>query len=149
MKLASPAFEDKQTIPAKYTCKGENISPPLTISDVPVGAKSLTLIMHDPDAVNGDWVHWVVWDIPPQTVDILENSKPAPGVEGITSFNSTGYGGPCPPAGTGTHRYIFELYALDTQLDLLPAVDRDQLKDAMYNHIIEQTELVGHFSADQ
>lgn len=141
MKIQSPAFEQNQPIPAKYTCDGENISPPLVISEVPEGTESLVLICDDPDAPAGTWVHWTLWNIPPHTKEIPENSAPAGASEGTTSFGNTGYGGPCPPS--GTHRYFFKLYALDKTLDLPPAASPEQLQEAMEGHILESAELVG------
>src|SRR3989344_3924638 len=99
MKILSPAFEANQMIPPKYTCDGENINPPLQIADVPANTKSLILISDDPDASMGTWVHWTVWNIPPETKEIGENSAPIGAVEGMTSFGDKGYGGPCPPSG--------------------------------------------------
>jgi Raf kinase inhibitor-like YbhB/YbcL family protein len=144
MQLISPAFAQNQHVPTEYTCKGNNISPPLQIKEVPKDTKSLVLFMHDPDAPVGDWVHWTVWNIPPDTEEIPENSVPEGAVEGTTSFKDTGYGGPCPP--WGTHRYIFDLYALDTVLDLKPGAGSDELTAAIKDHISQQTELVGVFS---
>lgn len=146
--LTSDVFEDRDTIPEQYTCKGKNVSPPLKISGVPDGAKSLALIVHDPDAVGSDWVHWLVWNIPPATRTIGEGNMPDGAMEGMTSFDSTGYGGPCPPAGTGTHRYMFELYALDIAPGLPITTHRDALLGFMQGHILDQTALTGLFSAD-
>ncbi|MCX6765658.1 MAG: YbhB/YbcL family Raf kinase inhibitor-like protein, partial [Candidatus Moranbacteria bacterium] len=129
MKLSSPAFENNQYIPSDYTCDGKNISPPLIISDASPVAKSLVLIVDDPDAPRGDWVHWTIWNVKPDTREIAENSVPEGAIEGMTDFGRPGYGGPCPPrvderqrveAGppSGVHRYQFKLYALDVVLDL-------------------------------
>lgn len=141
MKLTSPQFQHNTNIPAKYTCDGEDINPPLKISEVPEEAKSLVLIVDDPDAPMGTWVHWIVFNIPPTTLEIAENSVPDNATEGITSFKNIGYGGPCPPS--GTHRYFFKLYALDTTLDLTPAADKKKLEHAMQGHILAQAELIG------
>lgn len=141
MKLASSAFADNNFIPAKYTCDGENASPPLEISGVPENAKSLVLIVDDPDAPAGDWVHWTLWNIPPQTKNILENSVPAGATEGITDFNRPGYGGPCPPS--GVHHYQFKLYALDTMLDLGSNAVKKDIEKTMNGHILVQNTLVG------
>src|SRR3989344_873103 len=116
MNLSSPAFEHHQPIPAKYTCDGENINPLLQFSDIPDSTKSLVLIMDDPDAPAGLWVHWTIWNIDPGTAEIAENSVPPGSIEGVTSFGKPGYGGPCPPS--GTHRYFFKFFALDTKLDI-------------------------------
>lgn len=141
MKLASSVFENNQAIPPKYTCDGENVSPPLTISDVPENAKSLVLIVDDPDAPRGDWVHWLVWNIPSHTKEIAEHSVPQSAVTGLTDFGENKYGGPCPPS--GTHRYQFKLFALDTLLTLPPQTKKAALENALKNHILAQTLLVG------
>lgn len=140
MKLTSPAFENNQSIPVKYTCDGEDLSPPLKIAEVPAEAKSLVLIVDDPDAPVGDWVHWTVLNIPPQTAEIAEGKAPE-GLEGKTDFGTPGYGGPCPPG--GTHRYFFKLYALDTKLNLPASAKKADIEKAMEDHIITRTELVG------
>lgn len=144
MKISSPVFENNECIPSKYTCDGGNISPPLMFSDVPGNAQSLVLIMDDPDAPRGTWIHWTIWNIDPKTTGIKENSVPGEAVEGITSFGRAGYGGPCPP--TGTHRYFFKLYALDAKLDLAPDLDKSALEKAMQNHILAQAELIGLYT---
>lgn len=144
-QLTSPAFEDDQVIPEKYTCKGENISPPLTISGTPDAAVCLALIMHDPDAPNGDFLHWTVWNIDPQTVAIAENSLPAGSLQGRNDGGSVEYMGPCPPS--GTHRYVFELYALSNRLDLAIGSSREELEEAMEGLVVAETRLIGNFSA--
>ena len=144
MKLESPAFLNNQNIPAKYTCDGENISPPLKILDVPEGAKSLALIVDDPDASSGSWLHWMLWNISPTTTQIAEVSIPEGAVEGLTDFGKTGYGGPCPPS--NTHRYFFKLFALDTMLELSDSAKLQELEQAMQEHIIEQAELIGFYA---
>ena len=144
MKLSSPAFENNQAIPSQYSCDGQDINPPLKISEAPENAASLVLIMDDPDAPMGTWVHWLVWNINPQTTEIAENNVPAGAVEGTTSFGRTGYGGPCPPS--GTHRYFFKIYALDTKLDLSIEADKEKLEEAMDGHILAQAELIGLYS---
>lgn len=141
MKLSSPAFQNNQLIPSKYTCDGDNISLPLEISEVPANTLSLVLINNDPDAPGGDWVHWLVWNIEPATKDLAENSVPTGAVEGITSFGRPGYGGPCPPS--GTHRYFFKLYALDIKLDISTNSNKASLEAMMKNHILGQAELIG------
>ncbi len=146
MKISSPAFEANQTIPSKYTCDGENINPPLQIYDVPAGAKSLVLISDDPDAPMGTWVHWTVWNILPETKEIGENSAPVGAVEGMTSFGNNGYGGPCPPS--GTHRYFFKLYALDTILDLPQFAKAADVEKAMVGHILDKAELIGLYKRE-
>ncbi|HAT03409.1 MAG TPA: hypothetical protein DCS29_01360 [Candidatus Magasanikbacteria bacterium] len=143
MQLTSPAFQHEGLIPSKYTCDGQDINPSLTISSVPEGAKSLALIVDDPDAPGGTWVHWVVWNIDPGIGIIAENSKP--GLEGVTSLGQTGWGGPCPPS--GTHRYYFKLYALDTLLQdgVKETVGADALVSLMEGHILGQAELMGKY----
>jgi Raf kinase inhibitor-like YbhB/YbcL family protein len=147
MKLMSPAFEHEGKIPSKYTCDGENISPPLTVSDVPPATKSLVLIMDDPDVpkhlrADGMWDHWVVFNIPASMRDIKEGNEPD-GIHGIGTGGNMNYFGPCPP--DREHRYFFKLYALDTELDLPEKATKQQLEKAMENHIIEKTELMGKY----
>jgi Raf kinase inhibitor-like YbhB/YbcL family protein len=138
MKLKSPEFENNQLIPAKFTCDGEDINPPLIIDGVPEGTESLALIVDDPDAPMGTWVHWVVFDIP-VIPKIEENS--VPGKEGINDSGGRNYGGPCPPS--GTHRYFFKIYALDTLLNLKEGISKEQLEKAMQGHILDNAELIG------
>lgn len=130
-----------ELIPAKYTCDGENVSPPLRFGDIPSGAQSFVLINDDPDAPMGTWVHWVVYNIAPTVTDVPEGMIPAGGAEGKTSFGHPGYGGPCPPA--GTHRYIFKLYALDTIVRFAETPTAEELEYAMQGHILARAELVG------
>jgi len=145
MKITSTAFENNQPIPAKYTCQGENINPQLRFDGIPSSSKSLVLIMHDPDApISGGWTHWTIINMDPTTVGIEENAKPGSGTEAGTNFGKPGYGGPCPPS--GTHRYFFKLYALDTMLELSPQVDKAAIEGAMKEHVIDQAELVGLYS---
>lgn len=146
--LTSPAFANNKPIPVSYTCKGQNNQPPLNISSIPQGAKSLALIMRDPDAVSGEWTHWLLWNINPSLKELAENSTPIGSTAGTTSFDKPGYGGPCPPAGTGVHRYIFDLYALDTTLNLPASADRGQLDKAIKNHQLGHAELIGSFSGN-
>lgn len=143
MKITSPAFGNNQPIPPRYTCDGNNMSPPLAFSDVPENAKSLVLSVDDPDAPSSTWVHWVVFNIPKEVREVKENSVPQ-GVQGVTSFGKPGYGGPCPPS--GTHRYFFKLYALDTTLSLTDKIDKKTVEAAMQNHIITHAELIGLYS---
>ena len=139
MKIFSPAFQHNQTIPSKFTCEGEDLNPALVISDVPAGAKTLALIVDDPDAPMGMWVHWVVYNIPPTLPQISENS--IPGKQGMNDFGRLTFGGPCPPS--GEHRYFFKLYALDAALNLKEGVTKKQLEEAMQGHILSKAELVG------
>jgi len=138
MKITSPAFKNNELIPAKYTCDGENISPPLVIENIPDGTKSLALICDDPDAPMGTWVHWVVFDIE-VAGEIKENS--IPGKQGINDFRKKNYGGPCPPS--GTHRYFFKIYALDTKLGLNEGISKKELEKSMNGHILQEAQLIG------
>lgn len=146
--VISPAFADGTAIPEPYTCKGQNINPPLNILNVPSGAKSLALVMHDPDAVSGDFTHWLVWDIPAGTVSVAVNSVPVGAIQGLNSRGEIGYTGPCPPPGTGTHRYMFDFFALDKMLSLDAHSDRQRVELAMQRHIVDRTILTGLFTAD-
>ncbi len=141
MKLTSPVFEDNKFIPSRYTCDGDNINPSLKISEVPEEAKSLVLIVDDPDAPIGIWDHWILWDISPSISIIKENSVPKGSVQGENSFGKKPYGGPCPPG--GTHRYFFKLYALDKMLELSDRTTKKELEKEMKNHILDKTELIG------
>ncbi len=143
LKLSSPAFGHNQMIPAKYTCDGADINPPLAIGNVPPAARSLALIVDDPDAPSGMWVHWVVWNIDPKTTDIDEDSIPAGASQGMNDFRKTDYGGPCPPS--GTHRYFFKLYALDAKLDPGKGANKAAVERALKGHIVGQTELIGQY----
>ncbi len=140
-EVTSAAFSHNGTIPAKFTCDGADISPPLTIANVPEGAVSLALIVDDPDAPAGTWVHWVVWAIGAETREIPENSVPPRAVQGTNDFRRPRYGGPCPPS--GTHRYFFKLYALDSFPVLKAGATKAQLEEAMKGHILAQAELIG------
>jgi Raf kinase inhibitor-like YbhB/YbcL family protein len=147
MTFTSSAFNNNERIPAKYTCDGENISPALHIEDVPEGAKSLALIMHDPDAPReGGWTHWTMWNINPVTTDIPDSSVPDGVTEGDTSSGKPGYGGPCPPS--GTHRYFFYLYALDDVLDIPASSGKAELEEAMKGHVTGETSLMGTYSRE-
>ncbi len=150
MQLLSPVFQHEQPIPSKYTCDGNNINPPLRFSDVPQGARSLVLIIDDPDVptsirADGNWDHWLVWNIPNETEEIAENSVPQGAVVGKNTSGHNAYGGPCPP--DREHRYFFKLFALDTVLDLPEdATTKSNLLMAMGNHILAQAELMGTFN---
>lgn len=139
MKLTSSAFGHNQMIPKKFTCQGEDISPPLVIERIPEGTKSLALIIDDPDAPGGTWVHWVVFDIPPGTTQIAEKS--IPGKQGWNDFGQRDYGGPCPPS--GTHRYFHKIYALDTVLNLKEGIKKKELEKVIQGHILDQAEFIG------
>jgi Raf kinase inhibitor-like YbhB/YbcL family protein len=148
MQITSSAFGQHQAIPTKYTCDGENLSPPLAWSGVPSGAKSLVLIVDDPDAPDPvhptmTWVHWVLYNIPPTASGLAEGLKKLPPgtLEGINDWKRTGYGGPCPP--TGKHRYFHKLYALDTLLEGLHHPDKAALEKAMLGRSVAHAELIG------
>lgn len=141
MLLTSPDFADHATIPSRYTCEGQDYNPALEISKLPAGTETLVLIMDDPDAPHGTWDHWIVYDIPP--LSKIERHTQPPGTSGTNSWGRTGYGGPCPPIGTGQHRYFFKVYALDTSLNLPPKADKASVEHAMQGHILEQATLVG------
>ncbi len=142
MKLVSSAFSQNQAIPAKYTCKGKDVSPPLSFSNVPDGAASLALIVDDPDAPRGVFDHWIVWNITPDTKELKEGASVPK--QGINGYGEQRYKGPCPPPGAA-HRYRFKLYALNILLDLPEGSTKAQLEEAMQGHILAQTELVGTF----
>lgn len=143
MSVSSPVFADNGAIPARYTCDGKDASPPLAFSNVPAGARSLALIVDDPDAPAGTWVHWVAWNIPPHVREIKENSLPEGAIQGLNSWKKNSYGGPCPPS--GTHRYYFQLYALDTTLNLSRSAVRADLEKAMQGHILAGSRLMGTY----
>lgn len=141
MRITSPAFETEERIPTEFTCDGQDVSPPVNFENVPPEAKSLVLIMDDPDSPSGTFAHWLVWNLPPDVKGIEEDKMADHEVEGTNDFGNIGYGGPCP--GSGVHRYFFRLYALDSELDLPATTTRHDLEEAMEDHIIEETELVG------
>ncbi|MGD0230200.1 MAG: YbhB/YbcL family Raf kinase inhibitor-like protein [Syntrophorhabdales bacterium] len=143
MRISSPAFTENSKIPKQYTCDGQDVSPPLTITGVPEGVASLALIVDDPDAPVGTWVHWVVWGINPATREIKEGSLPKGAVQGINSFRKNDYGGPCPPS--GSHRYFFKLYALDKAVILDPHATKADLERTMKGHIVAQAETMGRY----
>jgi len=150
LTLSSPAFEHQGEIPPRYTCQGEDVSPALAWSGVPDGAKSLVLIVDDPDAPDPaapkmTWVHWLLYNLPPDAEELAENVQalPAGTLEGTNDWKRTGYGGPCPPI--GRHRYFFKLYALDTVLPDLSEPDKAELEKAMEGHVIESAELIGTY----
>ena len=136
--VTSPAFAQNGFIPTKYTCDGNDVNPPLKIEGIPKETESLVLIVDDPDAPMGTWDHWIVWNIPP-VEKIGENS--VPGVEGLNDFNRHSYGGPCPPS--GTHRYFFNVYALDTKLDLDRNSRKKDVEKAMKGHILAKGQIIG------
>ncbi len=147
--LTSPAFKNGDTIPAKYTCDGPDLSPPLRWTDPPKGTRSFALIADDPDAPVGTWVHWVLFNLPGETAELPEGMPTREtlsngAVQGLNDFKRTGYGGPCPPPGS-PHRYYFTLYALDAPLTLRPRATKAQVLDACKGHILGETQLMGTF----
>jgi len=149
IKITSSAFEEGALIPAKYTCDGEDISPPLQWEAVPEGTKSIALISDDPDAPVGTWVHWVLYNLPAEAGELSEaipadETLPGGARQGTTDFGRIGYGGPCPPS--GTHRYFFKIYALDTDLDLPTGADKRELLEAMQGHILGEGRLMGKYA---
>lgn len=141
--LTSPAFEDNGKLPEKYTCDGAGISPPLTINGTVTGTKSYALTVDDPDAPSGTFHHWLVWNIQPKTMNIPENSVPPGAIEGTNSTSKQSYTAACPP--TGTHRYIFTIYALDKTLLLGSDVDRDAFDVAIQGHVLSQSTLTATY----
>lgn len=148
MILSSQAFSNEELIPEKYTCDGQNISPPLSWSDQPENTRSLALIVEDPDAPSKTWIHWVLYNIPPHITE-LQEALPVDGTleegmtQGINDFKKSGYGGPCPPG--GTHRYFFRLFALDSAPDFKAGLKAGQLNELMAGHVIARAELMGRY----
>ncbi len=146
--VSSGAFAQGGTIPVEYTCDGSDVSPPLVFSGIPESAGSIALVMDDPDAPGKTWVHWVIFNIPVNTKQLAEGI-PGKGtlndgsMQGMTDFGRVGYGGPCPPS--GTHRYYFKVYALDTVLDLQPGASKQQLEKVMEGHVLAKAELMGRY----
>ncbi|HEX2909765.1 MAG TPA: YbhB/YbcL family Raf kinase inhibitor-like protein [Chloroflexia bacterium] len=148
LSLTSPAFSHGQPIPVRYSCQGQDLSPEFNWGDPPEGTLSLALIVDDPDAPNGNWVHWVLYNLPGQCRGLPEGVPAVPqgpdgSQQGKNSWQKWGYGGPCPPA--GTHRYFFKLYALDTTLSLKQGVTKEQLLKAMQGHVLAHVELMGTY----
>lgn len=139
LQISSPSFKDGGVIPSTFTCKGDAVNPPLQVKNTPANAKSLVLILHDPDAPAKDFAHWLMWNIKLSTERINENSVPTGVMQGTNDFAKIGYGAPCPP--NGTHTYYFDLYALDTKLSLTEQTQYSDLLKAIQNHIISQTTL--------
>jgi Raf kinase inhibitor-like YbhB/YbcL family protein len=156
VKICSDAFEHQHPIPQKYTCEGKNVSPPLAWRDIPEGAKSLVLIVDDPDAPDPaapkmTWVHWVLYNLPAESGGLAEGLAAthlrAGTLEGQNDWHRTGYGGPCPPI--GRHRYFFKLYALDTELPGLEQPTKGQIEAAMAGHVLQQAELIGTYQREE
>jgi Raf kinase inhibitor-like YbhB/YbcL family protein len=152
LTITSPAFSNGGSIPSLYTCEGKDVSPALEFAGVPQGAKSLALVVHDPDAPDPkapriDWVHWVLYNLPPDcrglSQGVAENALPAGALPGVTDFKKTGWGGPCPPI--GKHRYYFVLYALDTVLPDLGTPTRQRLERAFAGHLLAKAEMMGTY----
>ena len=141
LTLSSPAFMEGQHIPEKYTCDGENISPQLEFGNLPAGTQSLALIVDDPDAPNGTWTHWLIWNMQPLHT-LMENE--APGTQGKNDFGNNNYGGPCPP--NGTHRYYFRLYALSQKLNLPEGASKEELLKAIEPVKLAKAELMGKYN---
>jgi Raf kinase inhibitor-like YbhB/YbcL family protein len=142
MRLTSSAFTEGSSIPSKYTCDGDDAIPPLHFEDVPPAAKSLALVMDDPDAPGGTWDHWIVWNLPPGTKEVKEGKAPG-GVGGKNSWGRNDWGAPCPP--DREHRYFFRLYALDRELDLGAGAKKGELEKAMRGHIVAEAQLMGRY----
>ena len=149
LQITSPAFSEGQPIPAKYSCEGNDASPPLKWTNAPANTKSFALIADDPDAPVGTWVHWVLYDLPPNATelpeDVAKTQFTSSGAkQGLNSWPRLGYGGPCPPPGK-PHRYFFKLYALDTMLDLKPGATKKDVEAAMKGHILAEGQLMGRY----
>ncbi len=149
MKLTSTAFQEGGSIPAKYTCEGPNVSPPLAWEAAPPGTKTVALIADDPDAPHGTWVHWVLYDLPANATELAEDTPKTQYLtggakQGLNDFKHLGYGGPCPPPGK-PHRYFFKIYALDAELGLKPGASKKDVEGAMQKHILAQGQLMGTF----
>lgn len=143
MKITSTAFPEGGNIPSQFTCDGADRNPALHFAEVRPGAKSLVLIVDDPDAPSGLFTHWLLWNIDPKLTDVSERNSPGGAVEGTNDFGKTGYAGPCPPS--GTHRYFFKIFALDRMLDLRSGAKRAELDRAIEGHIIAQGQLMGRY----
>ena len=148
IKVASSAFEENDMIPVQYTCDGKDLSPPLAWDNIPDGTKSIALICDDPDAPMGTWVHWVLFNLPAETRELVENIPPDEILKngarhGKNDFRNFGYGGPCPPS--GIHRYYFKVYALDSVIGLSAGATKRQLVEAMAGHILAEGQLMGKY----
>ncbi len=153
MQIGSPAFADGAAIPKKYTCEGEDVSPPLNWGSAPEGTKSFALISEDPDAPSGIWVHWVIYNIPGEVNKLSENIPKSEVVlngvkQGLNDFEQIGYGGPCPPPGKA-HRYFFKIYALDSYVNLKSGARKEELIKAIQSHILAEGQLIGTYRIDR
>ena len=144
LTLTSAAFGEGESIPEKYTCDGEDVSPPLTWQDVSADVGAYALIMDDPDAPRGTWVHWVIYDLAPDLTQLPEGVASNVGTQGSNSWDRMGYGGPCPPS--GTHRYFFKLYALDAPVGLEAGADKETLLSAIEGHVLAEGQLMGTYA---
>ena len=149
IQVTSTAIKEGQPIPRPYTCDGVNISPPLEWNGTPKSAKTIAIIADDPDAPSGTWVHWVVYNLPAENIGLVENlpateDLKAGGLQGMNDFKKIGYGGPCPPS--GTHRYFFKVYAIDSELPLKAGATKADVEKAMQGHIVAQGQLMGTYS---
>jgi Raf kinase inhibitor-like YbhB/YbcL family protein len=142
--VSSSAFEEGKSIPSKHTCDGADVSPPLTLAGLPAETRALALIMDDPDAPGGDYVHWVLYGMPAGTTALVEGAPPAGARQGRNDFGKTNYGGPCPPPGK-PHRYYFKVYALDAELTLADGASKKDLLNAMKGHILAEGQLMGTY----
>jgi Raf kinase inhibitor-like YbhB/YbcL family protein len=147
-EVISPVFRNGAHIPKQYTSRGQNVNPPFNFFNAPPKTQSLTLVMHDADAVSGDFLHWLVWDIPPSTDVICVNDVPVGAIQGKNGIGQNGYFGPAPPKGTGTHHYVFDFYALDTTLDLPFSSSLEDVMKAQEDHILSQYSITGTFAAE-
>lgn len=145
MQITSTYFQDNDPIPERFSRDKENINPSLTFSEIPNKSKSLVLIMEDPDPEDGTFTHWILYNMPPSVMQIIEGELPVAGKEGINDYGEIGYGGPQPPS--GIHMYFFRLYALDNELEFVEPPNRIAINEAMENHVIEEAELMGTYSA--
>ena len=143
MELRSPAFADGGAIPIQYACDGPDASPPLMWADEPPGTRALALLVEDPDAPRGSWLHWTIWDLAPEVGTLARGVRPEAGRQGTNDFGRVGWGGPCPPS--GTHRYVFRLYALDAPLALAPGADRAAFEAAIDGHVLAEATLMGRY----
>jgi Raf kinase inhibitor-like YbhB/YbcL family protein len=139
LKISSDSFNNNEIIPSVYTCEGENINPPLRINTIPEGSEYFALIVEDPDAPKGVFTHWIAWNIPPS--HLIDEHSLTGGIEGLNDYGVHHYMGPCPPS--GTHRYLFKIYALDSKIDLENSSSKEALEKAMQGHIIAYGELIG------